>query len=71
MIEVIRHGAKPMNGPTKYRITCYDCGCIFQCDRSDFESAERCINGRVFIHCPDCNSFLGLRQQDMIVIEVE
>ena len=71
MIEVIKRGNHTMRKATMYKINCNNCGCIFQCNWLDFERIDMRNNGKFFIHCPDCNSFLGLRPQDMIVIEVE
>lgn len=58
MIVIKKPGKKPKKYKTIYEIECTKCGCVFECEDSDFTSIERKLDGKVSIKCPCCGEEL-------------
>lgn len=55
MIKIIKEGKKPQKLTPIYTIKCPLCGCVFECETSDFHSLSRGLDGTFTIFCPCCN----------------
>lgn len=55
MINILRDGYKQKPTIRVYTLTCPDCGCIFECDYSDFKWQSRGIVLDAGVLCPYCN----------------
>lgn len=60
MIKIIKEGKKPEPVEQKYTIICNICGCVFECDISDFESIDKCLYGNGYVRCPTCQQLITI-----------
>ena len=54
MIKIIKEGKKLKKMKPIYTITCPHCGCVFECETSDFHSMSRGLDGTFTVYCPNC-----------------
>lgn len=54
MIKIIKEGKKLRKTKPIYTITCPHCGCVFECEISDFHSMSRGLDGKFTVYCPNC-----------------
>ena len=64
MIKIIKHGDErmvPPTKPTRYRITCEHCRCVFECNFKDFRSYVNYGSlHECGIQCPECGTYLNI-----------
>lgn len=54
MIKIIKEGKKLKKMKPIYAISCPHCGCVFECETSDFHSMSRGMDGTFTVYCPNC-----------------
>lgn len=54
MIKIIKDGKTPKRQKPIYTIECQHCGCVFECESSDFLSMSRGLDGAFTVPCPCC-----------------
>ena len=60
MIKIIKQGKKPERILRKWTVTCNLCGCVFECDISDFERRDMCLYGNGYVRCPTCQQLITI-----------
>ena len=72
MIKIIKEGKVHKKQKHIYTIECYCCGCVFECESSDFLSLSRGLDGTFTVPCPCCNiiienstNFVEIKYEDI------
>ena len=58
MIKIIKDGKIPKKQKAIYTIQCHHCGCVFECESSDFLYIARGLDCTFEVTCPCCGAVI-------------
>ncbi len=71
MVQILEEGLPKKKTKAIFTLRCPYCGCKFTCEKEDFHTISKELNGLHYIECPWCGNDIAQRPSEMEITEIE